>query len=141
MVPRSDWAHKTCAGAPPRPCGPVTEGSVVRLLAVAEPDLLGLHGDVPDRPALHDLVQVQELTGQVTQWLLSSGQATTTPGVGTPSLHCQLVRLHIIIYLAFLWWGAFKPSTSRKGLENGGGLLLPPLGGEEGCGVKGNLQT
>ena len=44
------------------PVRPITKGFVARLLAVKEPDLLGLRGDIPDGAALYDLTEVQVLT-------------------------------------------------------------------------------
>ena len=80
---------------------PVTEELVAGQLAVTEPHLLGLRGDVPDGPVLHELAEVEVLTSQVTQRLLSPGQATPAPSVGTPSLHSQIVGL-VVIHVPFL---------------------------------------
>ena len=111
---------------------PVTERSVLSLLTITEPNLLGLLGDIADWPPLHYLVEINILTGEITERLLSPGQTTAAPGVATPRLHRYVHRLEVVDVAGGgrrgLHPGHFSHGIIKFGSELWPRLLRPPLG-------------
>merc|ERR1719187_889498 len=75
---------------------PVTERSVLSLFTITEPNLLGLLGDIADWPPLQYLVEINILTGEITERLLSPGQTTPAPGVAAARLHRHVHGLQVV---------------------------------------------
>merc|ERR1719431_1522260 len=74
----------------------ITERSVFCLFTITEPDLLGLLCNVADGPPLHYLADINILTGEITERLLSPGQTTPAPGVAAARLHRHVHGLQVV---------------------------------------------
>ena len=118
----------------------ITERLILSLLAVAEPDLLGLRGNVLYGPALHDLLKEQVLTGEITEWLFSPCHPTPTPVVCASCFYSHFVWPVIIYVPIFRGWSIHARHLTHRVHEFGsvsrGGLVLPPPGGIHGGGVE-----
>ena len=74
----------------------ITERSVFCLFAITEPNLLGLRGNIADWTPLQYLVEINILTGEITERLLSPGQSTPAPGVAAARLHRHVHGLQVV---------------------------------------------
>ena len=113
-----------CSGLPQLPIGlqpqslnlfcpvcAVTKWPMTGLFAVTEPDLLSLRSNVVHRAAFDHPLHVEILTSEVTEWLLSSGQATPTPGVAAALPHCHRLGLVVINMTSVRGRGSHQPGA------------------------------
>ena len=123
----------------------VTERFMFGLFTITEPDLLVFFSDIGDRAALHDLVEVNILTGEITERLLGSGQPTAAPGVAAALLHRHLHRLQVVDMArggaGRLHTGHLSHGIIKLRGELWPGLLSPSLGWDHRAGSQETLQT
>ena len=123
----------------------IAERFVICLFTITEPDVLGFFSDVGNRSALHNPFEVNILTGEITERLLSSGEATAAPCVAAALLHSHLHGLQVVNMArggaGRLHTGHLSHGIIKLRGELWPGLLSPSLGWDHRAGSQETLQT